>query len=61
LPRWPDGRIGLAFLGCGAVTRAHSRTLAQLDPCLERFYASRDPERARLRAPVRRGGLVRLV
>lgn len=34
--------IHLAFLGCGAITRRHSRTLAR-SPRVRRYYASRDP------------------
>lgn len=36
----------LAFLGCGAITRSHSRTLAAVDPAVPRFFASRDRGRA---------------
>ncbi len=39
--------LGIAFLGCGAVTRLHSRTLAGIRNPTKRFYASRDPGRAR--------------
>ncbi|HUE95905.1 MAG TPA: Gfo/Idh/MocA family oxidoreductase [Longimicrobiaceae bacterium] len=39
-------RRGLAFLGCGFATRLHSRTLKRF-PRVERYYASRDAERAR--------------
>jgi predicted dehydrogenase len=43
-----DGRtrLNLAFLGCGAVTEAHSRTLARMGAPVRRFYASRSPEKA---------------
>jgi len=37
----------LVFLGCGRVTRTHSRTLASLVPDLPLFYASRDAAKAR--------------
>jgi UDP-N-acetylglucosamine 3-dehydrogenase len=37
--------VNLAFLGCGGVTRRHSRTLARLGG-VTRFYASRDAGRA---------------
>jgi len=39
-------RIGLALLGCGFATRLHSRTLKGFSH-VERFYASRDGDRAR--------------
>jgi predicted dehydrogenase len=38
--------INLAFLGCGAITRTHSRTLASLGSDVRCFYASRDYSRA---------------
>ena len=38
--------LGIAFLGCGAVTRAHTGTLRGLDRNLRLYYASRDPGRA---------------
>ena len=34
--------LNLAFLGCGAITRKHSRTLARFGGEVSRFYASRD-------------------
>jgi predicted dehydrogenase len=34
------------FLGCGAITAAHSRTLARMGAPVRRFYASRSGERA---------------
>jgi UDP-N-acetylglucosamine 3-dehydrogenase len=37
--------LGIAFLGCGAVTQAHTRTLRALDD-VRLYYASRDPSRA---------------
>ncbi|HEU5185756.1 MAG TPA: Gfo/Idh/MocA family oxidoreductase [Gemmatimonadaceae bacterium] len=37
---------GIVFLGCGAVTRAHTRTLRGLDKGVRLFYASRNPARA---------------
>jgi len=37
--------VGLAFLGCGGVTRTHSRTLRRLGDA-RRYYASRDLARA---------------
>ena len=36
--------VNLAFLGCGAITRKHSRTLARFGREVRRFYASRDAE-----------------
>ena len=39
-------QLGIAFLGCGAVTRAHTRTLRSLDGDLRLFYASRELTRA---------------
>lgn len=47
--------LRLVFLGCGQATDTHSRTLRKLDPAVERFFASRDPARARERAE-RHGG-----
>jgi predicted dehydrogenase len=41
-----DRRVNLAFLGCGYATRIHSRTLAKLDRGVQRFYSSRDAEKA---------------
>jgi UDP-N-acetylglucosamine 3-dehydrogenase len=38
--------LGIAFLGCGAVTRAHTRTLRSLDSNVRLFYASRDARKA---------------
>jgi predicted dehydrogenase len=38
--------VGIAFLGCGAVTRAHTRTLRAVEPRARLFYASRDASRA---------------
>ncbi|MBA2245422.1 MAG: Gfo/Idh/MocA family oxidoreductase [Gemmatimonadetes bacterium] len=43
----PSRTLNLAFLGCGAVTRRHSRTLKRLDDGVQRFYASRDAAKAR--------------
>ena len=40
-----EPRIGLAFLGCGAVTRAHSGRLRKVAG-VERFFASRDLAKA---------------
>jgi UDP-N-acetylglucosamine 3-dehydrogenase len=37
--------VNLAFLGCGGVTRTHTRTLRRVGG-VRRFYASRDPARA---------------
>lgn len=42
----PDGRLNLVFLGCGAITAAHSRTLVRMGAPVRRFYASRSDERA---------------
>jgi predicted dehydrogenase len=38
--------VDLAFLGCGSVTRTHSRTLARFRGQVRCHYASRDPARA---------------
>jgi UDP-N-acetylglucosamine 3-dehydrogenase len=38
--------LGLAFLGCGAVTRAHTRTLRALDRDVRLYFASRTTTRA---------------
>ncbi len=38
--------LGIAFLGCGSVTQAHTRTLRSLDRDVRLFYASRTPARA---------------
>jgi predicted dehydrogenase len=38
--------LRLAFLGCGFITRVHSRNLRRLDPAIARSYASRDQARA---------------
>ena len=43
----PDGRVGIAFLGCGWATRLHSRTLSHFAEDARTYYASRDPARAR--------------
>jgi predicted dehydrogenase len=45
-PPGTEPSLGIAFLGCGAVARAHTRTLRSLDPTLRLFYASRDLVRA---------------
>ena len=39
-------QLGIAFLGCGAVTRAHTRTLRAIDRDVRLFYASREASRA---------------
>jgi UDP-N-acetylglucosamine 3-dehydrogenase len=39
-------KIGIAFLGCGAVTRAHTRTLRAVDADVRLYYASREITRA---------------
>lgn len=41
-----DDRLNLVFLGCGAITAAHSRTLERMGAPVRRFYASRDGDRA---------------
>ena len=42
-----NGRqLGIAFLGCGAVTQAHTRTLRSIDGQLRLYYASRELSRA---------------
>jgi predicted dehydrogenase len=38
--------LNVAFLGCGAITAAHSATLRRVDPSVRRFYASRHRTRA---------------
>lgn len=38
--------IDLAFLGCGFATRLHSKTLSGFGDGVQRFYASRDKQRA---------------
>jgi UDP-N-acetylglucosamine 3-dehydrogenase len=38
--------LGIAFLGCGAVTRAHTRTLRAVDRDVRLYYASRESARA---------------
>lgn len=38
--------IGIAFLGCGAVTQAHTRTLRAIDADVRLYYASRELARA---------------
>jgi UDP-N-acetylglucosamine 3-dehydrogenase len=40
-------RVRLAFLGCGQITRKHSRTLASLQLGVDCFYASRDAGKAK--------------
>jgi predicted dehydrogenase len=39
-------RLNLVFLGCGAATAAHSRTLEQMRAPVRRFYASRCGDKA---------------
>jgi len=41
-----DRRLNVVFLGCGAVTAAHSRTLRGFASDVRVFYASRDAEKA---------------
>jgi predicted dehydrogenase len=41
-----ERRLNLVFLGCGAITATHGRTLAAFEPEVRCFYASRDAERA---------------
>jgi len=36
----------IAFLGCGAIARKHSKTLQKVAPGMARYYASRDAQRA---------------
>ena len=38
--------IGIAFLGCGGVTQAHTRTLRAIDAGVRLYYASRERARA---------------
>lgn len=40
------GPFRIAFLGCGFITRVHSRNLMALGPAVTRSYASRDAARA---------------
>ena len=47
--------IDLAFLGCGEITRTHSRTLARFRDEVRVHYASRDPARAAAFAARHRG------
>jgi predicted dehydrogenase len=42
----PHEPINLAFLGCGAITRTHSRTLRRFRSQVRCFYASRDGTKA---------------
>jgi predicted dehydrogenase len=42
----PHRPVNLAFLGCGGITRAHSRTLRSFRSAVHCFYASRDPAKA---------------
>jgi UDP-N-acetylglucosamine 3-dehydrogenase len=46
---------GVALLGCGEVAGLHSRTLARVAPGVDRYYASRDVDRARDFAARHRG------
>jgi predicted dehydrogenase len=39
-------RLNVVFLGCGAITAAHSRTLRRMGAPVRCFYASRSPDRA---------------
>src|SRR5512139_1219159 len=39
-------RLNLVFLGCGAITTVHGRTLAAFREDVRCFYASRDGEKA---------------
>lgn len=45
--RIPASPLGLAFLGCGGITAAHSRILARMRDQVRCSYASRDREKAR--------------
>lgn len=38
--------LDLAFIGCGAATRTHARTLRRLDSAVRLHFASRDPSKA---------------
>jgi len=42
----PQSPLRIAFLGCGFITRVHSRNLRALKPDIVCSYASRDPARA---------------
>lgn len=37
---------GLAFIGCGKITRQHSRTLRSVDAAVPQLFASRDADKA---------------
>jgi UDP-N-acetylglucosamine 3-dehydrogenase len=41
-----SGSLGVAFLGCGAVTQAHTRTLRAIGADVRLYYASRELARA---------------
>lgn len=38
--------LSIAFLGCGVITRKHSKTLQKVAPTVARYYASRDAEKS---------------
>src|SRR6185436_8425443 len=42
----PRPRLRLVFLGCGAITAAHSKTLRAFRDRVQCFYASRDADKA---------------
>jgi UDP-N-acetylglucosamine 3-dehydrogenase len=42
----PAPTVSLAFLGCGAATRTHSRVLSRFGDEVRRYYASRSPKSA---------------
>ena len=42
-----NNKFGLAFLGCGAITHRHSKTLKRIKNSSRLYYASRNPERAK--------------
>lgn len=39
--------IGLAFIGCGAITGTHSKTIDSIEKNVKKYYASRDEQKAK--------------
>lgn len=54
MPNRSDNPVSLAFLGCGFATHLHSKTLRRFKH-VQRYYASRDAEKARRAAEKYRG------
>ncbi len=52
----PKQPLNLAFLGCGAVTRMHSKTLSRMGADVTLYYASRSQNKAREFCQQYRGG-----